>query len=98
MIGWPPASPVTDADARDSSQMNSNSACDWVAGSYFSAMETCKLILHLLAAPPSGDILLIGGPKKCQGEFTDLPEGGAVRAEFVHPGPAASTKSPLDRR
>ena len=31
---------------------------------------------------PSGDILLIGGPKKCQGEFTDLPEGAAVRAEF----------------
>ena len=36
----------------------------------------------MLAAPPSGDILLIGGPKKCQGEFTDLPEGAAVRAEF----------------
>src|SRR5882762_5172101 len=43
---------------------------------------TCRLVLHLLAAPPSGDILLIGGPKKCQGEFTDLPEGAAVRAEF----------------
>jgi hypothetical protein len=43
---------------------------------------TCRLIIHLLAAPPSGDILLIGGPKKCQGEFTDLPEGAAVRAEF----------------
>ena len=25
---------------------------------------TCRLIIHLLAAPPSGDILLIGGPKK----------------------------------
>ena len=43
---------------------------------------TCRLALNLLAAPPSGDILLIGGPKKCQGEFTDLPEGAAVRAEF----------------
>src|SRR5438093_10867594 len=43
---------------------------------------TCRLVLHLLAAPPSSDILLIGGPKKCQGEFTDLPEGAAVRAEF----------------
>ncbi len=43
---------------------------------------TCRLVLHLLAAPPSGDILLIGGPKKCQGEFTNLPEGAAVRAEF----------------
>lgn len=43
---------------------------------------TCRLIVHLLAAPPSGDILLIGGPKKCQGEFTELPEGAAVRAEF----------------
>jgi pectate lyase len=43
---------------------------------------TCRLELHLLAAPPSGDILLIGSPKKCQGEFTGLPEGAAVRAEF----------------
>src|SRR6185503_11797902 len=43
---------------------------------------TCRLVLHLLAAPPSRDILLIGGPKKCQGEFTDLPEGAAVGAEF----------------
>src|SRR6266404_4288249 len=43
---------------------------------------SCRLIIHLLAAPPSGDILLIGGPKKCQGEFTDLPEGSTVRAEF----------------
>ena len=45
-------------------------------------LGTCRLIIHLLAAPPSGDILLIGSPKKCQGEFTDLPEGAAVRAEF----------------
>ena len=43
---------------------------------------TCRLVLQLLAAPPSGDILLISGPKKCQGEFTNLPEGAAVRAEF----------------
>jgi pectate lyase len=43
---------------------------------------TCRLVLHLLAAPPSGDILLIGAPNKCKGEFTELPEGAAVRAEF----------------
>ncbi|HEV8523544.1 MAG TPA: hypothetical protein VGQ71_03505, partial [Terriglobales bacterium] len=43
---------------------------------------TCRLVLHLLAAPPSGDILLIGAANKCKGEFTDLPEGAAVRAEF----------------
>ena len=41
-----------------------------------------RLIIHLLAAPPSGDILLIGGPKKCQGEFTDLPEGARRAREF----------------
>lgn len=45
-------------------------------------LGTCRLLVHLLAAPPSGDILLIGGPKKCQGEFTDMPEGAAVRAPF----------------
>jgi pectate lyase len=43
---------------------------------------TCRLVLHLLAAPPSGDILLIGAPNKCKGEFTELPEGAAVRTEF----------------
>ena len=43
---------------------------------------TCRLVLHLLAAPPSGDILLIGAPNKCKGEFTELPEGATVRAEF----------------
>jgi hypothetical protein len=43
---------------------------------------TCRLIVNLLSTPPSGDILLMGGPKKCQGEFTDLPEGASVRAEF----------------
>jgi len=45
-------------------------------------LGTCRLIIHLLAAPPSGDILLIGGPKKCKGVFTELPEGAAVRAQF----------------
>jgi pectate lyase len=45
-------------------------------------LGTCRLVLSLLAAPPSGDILLIGAPNKCIGEFTDLPEGAAVRAEF----------------
>src|SRR5437867_11977581 len=43
---------------------------------------TCRLVLHLLAAPASGDILVLGGPKKCKGEFTELPEGASVRAEF----------------
>jgi pectate lyase len=43
---------------------------------------TCRLVLHLLAAPPSGDILLIGAPNKCKGTFTGLPEGATVRAEF----------------
>ena len=43
---------------------------------------TCRLVLHLLATPPLGDILLIGAANKCKGEFTDLPEGAAVRAEF----------------
>ncbi len=45
-------------------------------------LGTCRLVLHLLAAPPSGDILLIGAPNKCKGEFTELPEGSTVRAEF----------------
>ena len=45
-------------------------------------LGTCRLVLHLLAAPPSGDILLIGAPNKCKGQFTDLPEGAAVRTEF----------------
>jgi len=39
-------------------------------------------VLHLLAAPPSGDILLIGAANKCKGQFTELPEGAPVRAEF----------------
>src|SRR6266850_2134978 len=43
---------------------------------------TCRLVLHLLAAPPSGDILLIGAANKCKGQFTELPEGAPVRAEF----------------
>jgi pectate lyase len=43
---------------------------------------TCRLQVHLLAAPPSGDILLIGSANPCKGTFTGLAEGGAVRAEF----------------
>src|SRR4030095_7346841 len=43
---------------------------------------TCRLVLHLLAPPPSGDILLIGAPNKCIGAFTELPEGAAIRAKF----------------
>src|SRR2546425_2739078 len=43
---------------------------------------TCRLVLHLLAAPPSGDILLIGAANKCKGEFTELPEGAPLRAKF----------------
>jgi pectate lyase len=42
-----------------------------------------RLRINLLAAPPSGDILLIGSANRCGGGFTDLPEGGAVRAEFA---------------
>src|ERR1051326_1829600 len=43
---------------------------------------TCRLRINLLAMPPSGDLLLIGSANACRGAFTDLPEGGAVRAEF----------------
>jgi hypothetical protein len=43
---------------------------------------SCRLKIHLLAAPPSGDILLIGSANPCSGTFTDLPEGGPVRATF----------------
>src|SRR6266404_1148078 len=43
---------------------------------------TCRLQINLLATPPSGDILLIGCANSCRGAFTDLAEGGAVRAEF----------------
>ncbi|HWH72457.1 MAG TPA: hypothetical protein VNT26_24055, partial [Candidatus Sulfotelmatobacter sp.] len=42
---------------------------------------TCRLQIHLLAVPPSGDILLIGCAKPCRGAFTGLSEGGTVRAE-----------------
>src|SRR6266496_4642672 len=45
-------------------------------------LGTCRLVLHLLGAPPSGDILLIGSANPCRGTFTGLPEGAAVRAEF----------------
>jgi hypothetical protein len=43
---------------------------------------TCRLVLHLLAPPPSGDILLMGCVNPCHGTFSDLTEGGTVRAEF----------------
>jgi pectate lyase len=43
---------------------------------------TCRLRIVLLAAPPAGDILLIGAANRCRGAFTDLPEGAAVRAKF----------------
>jgi pectate lyase len=45
-------------------------------------LGTCRLVLNLLAAPPSGDILLIGSANPCKGTFTDLREGQAVRAEL----------------
>lgn len=40
------------------------------------------MLLHLLAAPPSGDILLIGSANPCKGTLTELPEGASVRAQF----------------
>lgn len=43
---------------------------------------SCRLRIALLAPPPSGDILLVGCAKRCSGAFTDVPEGGAVRAEL----------------
>jgi len=43
---------------------------------------SCRLTIHLLATPPSGDILLIGASHPCTGKFTDLSEGSAVRATF----------------
>lgn len=43
---------------------------------------SCRLLVNLLSAPPSGDILLIGCANPCRGAFTDLPEGGTVRAAF----------------
>ncbi len=45
-------------------------------------LGSCRLTIHLLAAPPSGDILLIGASHSCIGTFTGLPEGGPVRAAF----------------
>src|SRR5438876_9068819 len=45
-------------------------------------LGTCRLVLHLLAAPPSGDILLMGCANPCHGAFSDLAEGATVRAEF----------------
>ncbi len=43
---------------------------------------TCRLQIRLLAAPPVGDMLLIGSANSCRGNFTDLAEGDAVRAAF----------------
>jgi len=43
---------------------------------------TCRLRINLLAAPPSGDILLVGSANRCRGAFTGLAEGATVRAEF----------------
>lgn len=45
-------------------------------------LGSCRLKIHLLAAPPAGDILLIGASHPCTGTFTGLPEGAAVRATF----------------
>jgi hypothetical protein len=44
--------------------------------------STCRLRVALKAAPPAGEIALLQLPKPCRGVFTDLPSGGAVRAEF----------------
>lgn len=38
------------------------------------------LRVGLLAAPPSGDIVLLAASKPCEGAFDDLPEGSFVRA------------------
>ena len=43
---------------------------------------SCRLQINLLAAPPSGDIVLIGCAHRCRGGFTGLAEGAVVRAEF----------------
>jgi pectate lyase len=43
---------------------------------------TCRLRVALLAAPPSGNILLVSSANPCRGAFTDLAEGAAVGAEF----------------
>ena len=44
---------------------------------------TCRLRIGLLAAPPSGDILLVGSANPCRGAFTGLAEGAQLRAEFA---------------
>lgn len=44
---------------------------------------TCQLRIGLLAAPPSGDILLVGSANPCEGGFTGLAGGAPVRAEFA---------------
>jgi len=43
---------------------------------------SCRLRIDLLAAPPSGDILLVGSANACRGTFTGLTEGATVRAQF----------------
>ncbi|HUS36568.1 MAG TPA: hypothetical protein VM680_14545 [Verrucomicrobiae bacterium] len=53
-----------------------------VPGDKGNGLGTCRLVVNLLAAAPSGDMLLIRAPNKCIGEFTDLPEGASVRAQF----------------
>ncbi len=45
-------------------------------------LGSCRLRIALLAAPPSGDILLVGSANACRGAFTDLAEGAPVQAEF----------------
>jgi pectate lyase len=44
---------------------------------------TCRLQIGLLAAPPTGDILLVGSANPCSGAFTGLAEGAPLRAEFA---------------
>jgi pectate lyase len=45
-------------------------------------LGTCKLLVNLLAPPPSGDLLLIGSSNPSSGTFTDLAEGASVAASF----------------
>ena len=44
---------------------------------------TCRLRIGLLAAPPSGDILLVGSANPCRGQFDGLKEGARVREQFA---------------
>jgi pectate lyase len=45
-------------------------------------LGSCRLRINLLAVPPAGNILLVGCANRCHGTFTDLAEGGVIRAEF----------------